>query len=59
MRTVICNSIDSFWDMAENQFLEGHNVHCVFTVTDKVKYLMKIYQQKYRINQITFTEVFD
>ncbi|ASI88781.1 MULTISPECIES: hypothetical protein [Vibrio] len=59
MRTVICNSIQSFWDMAENQFLEGHNVHCVFPVTDKVKSLMKIYQQQYRINQITYSEVFN
>ncbi|TOL52705.1 hypothetical protein CGH96_16745, partial [Vibrio parahaemolyticus] len=23
MRTIICNSLQSFWDMADNQFLEG------------------------------------
>ncbi|TOO03289.1 hypothetical protein CGH46_18535, partial [Vibrio parahaemolyticus] len=30
MRTIICNSLQSFWDMADNQFLEGLDVHCVF-----------------------------
>ncbi|GAL33044.1 hypothetical protein [Vibrio variabilis] len=59
MRTVICNSIQSFWDMAENHFLEGLNVHCVFPVSEKVRSLMAIYQQQYRIKQITYSEVFN
>ncbi|GMQ47347.1 hypothetical protein [Vibrio sp. 10N] len=59
MRTVICNSIQSFWDMAENHFLEGLNVHCVFPVSEKVRSLMTIYQQQYRIKQITYSEVFN
>ncbi|CAH0526739.1 hypothetical protein [Vibrio hippocampi] len=57
MRTVICNSIQSFWDMAENQMLEGLNVHCVFPVSDNLKSLIEIYQQQYRINQISFSDV--
>ncbi|HHC7363087.1 TPA: hypothetical protein ACN30O_001604 [Vibrio parahaemolyticus] len=36
MRTIICNSLQSFWDMADNQFLEGLDVHCVFPVNDAI-----------------------
>ncbi|MCL9773185.1 hypothetical protein [Vibrio methylphosphonaticus] len=59
MRTVICNSIQSFWDMAENHLLEGLHVHCVFPATDKVQSLIGLYQEQYKINKITFSEVFN
>ncbi|MFA0084531.1 hypothetical protein BCU70_14035 [Vibrio sp. 10N.286.49.C2] len=59
MRTVICNSVQSFWDMAENHFLEGLNVHCVFPASDKIQSLMGHYQEQYKINKITFSEVFN
>ncbi|WP_428772277.1 hypothetical protein [Vibrio sp.] len=59
MRTVICNSIQSFWDMAENQFLEGLDVHCVFPVSSGVKAFILNYKSKYRIRSITFSDAFD
>ena len=37
MRTIVCNSLQSFWDMADNQFLEGLDVHCVFPVSENSK----------------------
>ena len=37
MKTIICNSLQSFWDMADNHFLEGLDVHCVFPVNDAIK----------------------
>ncbi|QFT09029.1 hypothetical protein FIV04_03400 [Vibrio sp. THAF190c] len=58
MRTVICNSLQSFWDMADNQFLEGLDVHCVFPVTDNLKEFILNCQAKYKINHISFTRAF-
>ncbi|GHY80905.1 hypothetical protein VCSRO169_1858 [Vibrio cholerae] len=37
MKTVICNSLQSFWDMADAEFLSGLDVHCVFPVSDNLK----------------------
>ncbi|MDW2327247.1 hypothetical protein, partial [Vibrio sp. 1401] len=47
MRTIICNSLQSFWDMADNQFLEGLDVHCVFPVNDAIRDFILAYQQQY------------
>jgi hypothetical protein len=59
MRTIICNSTQSFWDMAENHFLSGLNVHCVFPANKKIRTLILLYKEQYQINTITFTEAFD
>ncbi len=58
MRTIICNSAQSFWDMADNQFLEGQNVHCVFPVSDSLKRYIVSYQQRCNINNISFSKAF-
>ncbi|WP_394250702.1 hypothetical protein [Vibrio profundi] len=58
MRTIICNSLQSFWDMADNHFLEGLDVHCVFPVNDNLKEFILNCQQQYKINKISFTRVF-
>ncbi|EHA1125250.1 hypothetical protein FG475_08890 [Vibrio navarrensis] len=58
MKTVICNSLQSFWDMADNQFLEGLDVHCVFPANAALKEFIMNYQQQYRIRSITFTKAF-
>ncbi|MGF1752374.1 hypothetical protein L4C33_02110 [Vibrio makurazakiensis] len=58
MRTIICNSLQSFWDMADNHFLEGLDVHCVFPVSDHLKKFILDGQQQYKINKISFTQVF-
>lgn len=56
MKTVICNSVQSFWDMADNQFLEGLNVHCVFPTNENLKDLILTLQSQYKINSISFTK---
>ncbi|ADT87946.1 hypothetical protein J0676_12460 [Vibrio sp. Vb2880] len=58
MKTVICNSLQSFWDMADNQFLEGLDVHCVFPVSENLKAFILGSQERYRIRRITFTKAF-
>ncbi|MDN3698911.1 MULTISPECIES: hypothetical protein [Vibrio] len=58
MRTIICNSIQSFWDMAENHFLEDLDVHCVFPTNDNLKSLIMNYQKQYNIKSVSFTRVF-
>ncbi|NOH98027.1 hypothetical protein [Vibrio sp. 99-70-13A1] len=55
MRTIICNSLQSFWDMADNQFLEGLDVHCVFPASDNLKEFILNCQNQYKINHISFT----
>ncbi|GLQ71479.1 hypothetical protein [Vibrio penaeicida] len=58
MRTIICNSAQSFWDMADNQFLDGREVHCVFPVNDSMKRYIMSYQNRCNIRNISFSEVF-
>ncbi len=58
MRTIICNSLQSFWDMADNQFLEGLDVHCVFPVNDAIRDFILAYQQQYKIRSVSFTNAF-
>ncbi|EKO3686998.1 hypothetical protein P0F39_001476 [Vibrio metschnikovii] len=58
MKTVICNSLQSFWDMADNQFLEGHAVHCVFPTSDQLRAFILSSQSRYKIKIITFTHAF-
>ncbi|WPC74699.1 hypothetical protein [Vibrio porteresiae] len=57
MKTVICNSLQSFWDMADNELLEGLNVHCVFHVNDQLKSYILGTRDRYKINQISFSKV--
>ncbi|MGD8109708.1 hypothetical protein ACQEXU_05395 [Vibrio sp. TRT 21S02] len=58
MRTIICNSIQSFWDMADNELLEGLDVHCVFPVSEGLKSFILNYKDKYKIRHISFTSAF-
>ncbi|MBA5764235.1 hypothetical protein H2O73_17885 [Vibrio sp. 404] len=58
MKTVICNSLQSFWDMAENELLTDLNVHCVFPVTDNLKSFILNCQTQYKIRNISFTTAF-
>ncbi|EJL6743102.1 hypothetical protein NMR85_000325 [Vibrio alginolyticus] len=58
MRTIICNSLQSFWDMADNQFLEGLDVHCVFPANDAIRDFILAYQQQYKIRSVSFTNAF-
>ncbi|CAM2761571.1 hypothetical protein [Vibrio mytili] len=58
MKTVVCNSLQSFWDMADNEFLEGLNVHCVFPVNDAIREFILTRQQQYKFRSISFTSVF-
>ncbi|MDF2154402.1 hypothetical protein [Vibrio sp. CAU 1672] len=58
MKTIICNSLQSFWDMADNQFLEGLDVHCVFPINDTIKDIILGYQQRHKIRSISFTTAF-
>ncbi|KUI98506.1 hypothetical protein [Vibrio sp. MEBiC08052] len=57
MKTVICNSLQSFWDMGDHQFLEGHNVHCVFPMSEQVKNFILEFKSRYKIRTITFTSI--
>ncbi|NOI64891.1 MULTISPECIES: hypothetical protein [unclassified Vibrio] len=56
MRTIICNSVQSFIDMAENDFLNGLNVHCVFPVSDSVKKMIMHCQRRHSIKHVSFSE---
>lgn len=56
MKTVICNSLQSFWDMADNQFLEGLDVHCVFPACEDLRHFLLESRERYKIRNITFTE---
>lgn len=58
MKTVICNSLQSFWDMADNEFLEGLDVHCVFPVSEQLRTFILESKQRYKIRTITFTKAF-
>jgi len=58
MKTIICNSLQSFWDMADNQFLEGLDVHCVFPVNNTTQDFILAYQQQYKIRSVSFTNAF-
>lgn len=55
MKTVICNSLQSFWDMGDNNFLTGLDVHCVFPVSEQVKAFILESQERYRIHSISFS----
>lgn len=57
MKTIICKSIQSFWDMAENQLLEGLDVHWVFQVNEGLRAFILNYQEQYKIRSISFDEV--
>lgn len=46
MKKIICNSVQSFWDMADNELLENLDVHCVFPVTEGLKAFILNYQKK-------------
>ncbi|WP_260259691.1 hypothetical protein [Vibrio intestinalis] len=59
MKTIICNSVQSFWDMAENELLINLDVHCVFPVSEGLKTFILGYQDKYKIRSISFTSVFN
>ncbi|USD64718.1 hypothetical protein [Vibrio sp. SCSIO 43136] len=59
MKTIICNSAQSFWDMADNQFLEGQDVHCVFPVDESMKRFILSYQKRCNIKNISFSDVFE
>ncbi|PWI35205.1 hypothetical protein DI392_02760 [Vibrio albus] len=56
MKTVICNSAQSFLDMAENDFLKGMDVHCVFPTTDTVKKMIMHCQKRHNIGHVSFAE---
>ncbi|WCE29089.1 hypothetical protein PK654_12190 [Vibrio sp. SCSIO 43137] len=56
MRTIICNSVQSFIDMAENDFLKGLNVHCVFHANESVKKMIMHCQRRHSIKQVSFSE---
>ncbi|MGF1775587.1 hypothetical protein L4D05_02145 [Vibrio nomapromontoriensis] len=58
MHTVICNSIQSFLDMAESKLLEGRHVHCVFSVDKYSKIMIHNYKAQYRIAKITYSNHF-
>ncbi|MDE1327908.1 hypothetical protein [Vibrio aestuarianus] len=58
MKTIICNSLQSFWDMGDNQFLEGHNVHCVFPINSQLREFILGSQERYRIKSISFSHAF-
>ncbi|EEY37784.1 hypothetical protein [Vibrio mimicus] len=58
MKTVICNSLQSFWDMADADFLSGVDVHCVFPASDNLKTFLLQSCERYRIRSITFTKAF-
>ncbi|CAH8183547.1 MULTISPECIES: hypothetical protein [Vibrio] len=58
MKTIICNSLQSFWDMGDHQFLEGHNVHCVFPANNKLRGFILSSQDRYKIKSISFTHAF-
>lgn len=55
IKTVICNSLQSFWDMADNHFLEGLDVHCVFQANEQVKTLILEQKERYHIGNISFS----
>ncbi|WP_375753017.1 hypothetical protein [Vibrio sp. HN007] len=56
MKTIVCNSAQSFIDMAENDFLNGLNVHCVFPVNESVKKMILHCQKRHQIKNITFSK---
>ena len=55
MKKIICNSVQSFWDMADNELLENLDVHCVFPVSEGLKAFILNYKAKYRIRSISFS----
>ncbi len=55
MKTVICNSLQSFWDMGDNNFLTGLDVHCVFPVSEQVKAFILESKERYQIHSISFS----
>ncbi|WP_278183098.1 hypothetical protein [Vibrio misgurnus] len=58
MKTVICNSLQSFWDMADADFLAGVHVHCVFPASESLKMMLTEACQRHQIRNITFTKAF-
>ena len=58
MKTIICNSLQSFWDMAENELLNDLSVHCVFPASNELKKFILSFQKKYHIRTISFTSAF-
>jgi|GEM_PF-3317815 len=59
MKTIICNSAQSFWDMADNHFLDGQEVHCVFPVNNSMKRFILSYQTRCNIKNISFSNIFN
>ncbi|MFC3022306.1 hypothetical protein ACFODT_00360 [Vibrio zhugei] len=57
MKTVICNSLQSFWDMADNHLLEGLHVHCVFEIDEQSKADLINNRSRYDIQSISFSSV--
>ncbi|OCP72866.1 exonuclease V subunit gamma, partial [Vibrio parahaemolyticus] len=46
------------WYIADNQVLEGLDVHCVFPVNDAIRDFILTYQQQYKIRSVSFTDAF-
>ncbi|BDU38248.1 MULTISPECIES: exonuclease V subunit gamma [Vibrio] len=44
--------------MADNQFLDGRDVHCVFPVNSSMKRYIMSYQNRCNIKNISFSDVF-
>lgn len=42
--------------MADNQFLEGLDVHCVFPVCENLRRFLLESKERYKIRNITFTK---
>ncbi len=42
--------------MAENDFLKGMNVHCVFHATETVKRMIMHCQKRHHIGHVSFAE---
>jgi hypothetical protein len=57
MKTIICNSVQSFWDMGDNEFLQGQDVHCVFPVSEPLRAYILEFKERYRIRLITFSSI--
>ena len=57
MRTIVCNSAQSFLDMAENDFLKGMNVHCVFPVSESLKKMIMHCQKRHNIKNVSFSKL--
>ena len=57
MRTIVCNSAQSFLDMAENDLLKGMNVHCVFPASESVRRMILHCQKRHNIRNVSFSKI--